>query len=122
VVSVFGGTGQPASTDARDPGECRPDTEHPNASPVELALAGVERLAVADREPECRSRRDREQRRNLSSVTADPWRGSTGIDSGRIGFSSVFGVPAGVRTIQDLVRPPASSSVGLQLIVGEMGD
>lgn len=39
--------GQLAPTDARDPGECRRNTEHQHASAVGFLVAGVERLAVA---------------------------------------------------------------------------
>jgi transposase len=46
--------GQPASADTRDSGECRRKTERWHASSVEFSLAGVERLAVADRDPERR--------------------------------------------------------------------
>jgi transposase len=55
-------TSQSASADARDPGECRGEVEHPHASPVRFSLAGGERPGVAD-----------------------PWSGSTGLERGRIG-------------------------------------
>jgi len=77
--------GQPATAAARDPRECRPETEHSQAWSAEFALPGVERLAVADGEPEHRSGTDRQQRPDLGSAAADSWRGSPGIDCRGIG-------------------------------------
>src|ERR1043166_976148 len=56
-----------------------------HASSVGFSLAGVERLAVADREPEHRPGTDCEQRPELCALTADPWGGPADLERGRIG-------------------------------------
>jgi transposase len=83
-ISFSQGAGQPASADARDPGKHRRKTEHGHASSIGYPVAGVERPADADREPEQRTGADCQQRSELCSITADPWRGTTGVDSRRI--------------------------------------
>src|SRR4029077_15267182 len=59
-------------------------TEPGHASSVEFLVAGVERPAVADREPEHPARTDCEQRSELCSIAADPWSGSIGVNCRRI--------------------------------------
>jgi hypothetical protein len=67
----------------RASGECR-KTEPWHASSAGFSLAGVERLAVTDRNPERRPGTDCQPGRELRPLTADPRSGSTGIDCGGI--------------------------------------
>src|ERR1700758_4717705 len=66
-------------------GGCGRKTEHGHASSAGFPVAGVERPADADRNPEQRTRTNCQQQSELCSITADPWSGSIGIDRGRIG-------------------------------------
>jgi RNA polymerase sigma factor (TIGR02999 family) len=50
------------------------------ARQTRLSLAGMERPAVADRDPEHRARTDCQQRSKLCSVAANPGSGSLGFD------------------------------------------
>jgi hypothetical protein len=73
----------PASLRRQMP-ECRRKTQHCHASSVGFLVAGMERPAVADREPEHRARTDCEQRSELCSIAADPRSWSVGVDRGRL--------------------------------------